>query len=104
MDSRTAIVLTEEGNVYGWGYKKDLGIGTTSTEIQTTPIKLPIENVKEIKTGNGFMLVIKEDGTVWGTGSNTTGALGRWQYADGRYSESYYKTAFDWVRCPDLEK
>ena len=104
MDLRTAIVLTEEGNVYGWGYKKDLGIGTTSTEIQTTPIKLPIENVKEIKTGNGFMLVIKEDGTVWGTGSNTTGALGRWQYADGRYSESYYQTAFDWVRCPDLEK
>ena len=104
MNFRTAIVLTEEGNVYGWGDKNSLGIGTTSTEIQKTPIKLPIENVKEIKTGSGFMLAIKEDGTVWGTGSNITGALGRWQYADGKYSESYYKTAFDWVRCPDLEK
>ena len=104
MGLKTAIVLTEEGNVYGWGYIKDLGIGSTSTDIQETPIKLPIENVKEIKTGNGFMLAIKEDGTVWGTGSNTTGALGRWQYADGKYSESYYQTAFDWVRCPDLEK
>ena len=105
MNGRTAMVLTEEGNVYGWGYKKDLGIGTTSTDIQETPIKLPIENVKEIKVGGEmFALAIKEDGTVWGTGSNTTGALGRWQYADGRYSESYYKTAFDWVRCPDLEK
>ena len=104
MDSRNAIVLTEHGNVYGWGNKKFLGIGSTSTDIQETPIKLPIENVKEIKYGYNFAIAIKEDGTVWGTGSNTTGALGRWQYADGKYSESYYKTAFDWVRCPDLEK
>ena len=91
-------------NIIGYITIKDLGIGSTSTDIQETPIKLPIENVKEIKTGTEFMLAIKEDGTVWGTGSNTTGALGRWQYADGKYSESYYKTAFDWVRCPDLEK
>ena len=34
-----------------------------------------IENLS-IKSGNGFVLYLKEDGTVWATGSNTYGTLG----------------------------
>lgn len=98
------MVLTDLGNVYGWGASSYLGIGISDTSARYyEPIKLPISNVTQITSGNGFVIAIKEDGTVWGTGSNTYGILGRWIGVDRSTPNSRYKTAFEWVECPELE-
>ena len=110
----TQIVLTEEGHVYGRGYRKYLGLGDSSSAFETNFVKLPIENVAQI-TGSGnydatyssnlafYFIAIKNDGTVYGTGSNKYGILGRWIGIDRKTPNSRYKTAFEWVECPELE-
>ncbi|MNP61314.1 Regulator of chromosome condensation (RCC1) repeat protein [compost metagenome] len=100
----STIVLTKSGNLYGWGTQKYIGIGNSSEEIVNTPEKLSISNVKKIICGNNFFIAVKNDGTVWGTGNNSNGVLGRWIKSDGTYSNSNFETAFEWVRCPNLEK
>lgn len=50
----------------------------------------------------GWFVAVKSDGSVWGTGSNLYGVLGRWAGGERKVS-SRYKTAFDWVECPELE-
>ena len=102
--SNTVVVLTDAGNLYGWGAKKYLGIGNTTDEIITSPIKLDISGVTDI-IGNGSMVIAKlSNGQVWATGSNNSGVLGKWVDKNGVYSKSDYETAFEWVRCTTLEK
>ena len=55
------------------------------------------------KWGTGFFIAVKNDGSVWGTGSNVYGILGRWRGADRNSPNSCYHTAFEWVECPELE-
>lgn len=102
--SNSVVVLTESGDLYGWGIKKYLGIGNTTDEIITSPIKLDISGVTDI-IGNGNMIIAKlSNGQVWATGSNNSGVLGKWVDKNGVYSKSDYETAFEWVRCTTLEK
>jgi alpha-tubulin suppressor-like RCC1 family protein/competence protein ComGC len=104
VNSSSRIVLTESGNLYGWGVKKYLGIGNTTDETITSPIKLDISGVTDI-IGNGTMVIAKlSNGQVWATGSNNSGVLGKWVDKNGVYSKSDYETAFEWVRCTTLEK
>lgn len=102
-DSSNHIILTENGNLYGWGNYNKLGIGNTSTDITKTITKLPITNVESIAAGKNFYIAIKKDGTVWATGSNQSGVLGRWTGVNRDFANSRYKTAFEWVECPELE-
>ncbi len=100
----STIALTENGNLYGWGIKSTLGIGTEDTDYIMTPKKISsISNVSSITGGNGFYVCIKKDGSVYGTGSNQYGILGRWIGVDRKTPNSRYKTALDWVECPELE-
>ena len=102
--TNTVIVLTDAGNLYGWGIKKYLGIGNTTDEIITSPLKLDISGVTDI-IGNGSIIIAKlSNGQVWATGSNNSGVLGKWVDKNGVYSKSDYETAFEWVRCTTLEK
>ena len=96
------LVLTEEGDLYGWGTLSNLGKGNNAGSV-TTAIKLDISDVEQIAAGNDFCIAVKKDGTVWGTGSNTYGILGRWIGIDRKQPNSRYKTAFEWVECPELE-
>ncbi len=97
------IALTKKGNLYGWGPKAYLGIGENSYQDNYTITKLPINDVADISVGPAWFVAVKKDGTVWGTGSNTNGILGRWIGIDRKQPNSRYKTAFDWVECPELE-
>ena len=99
------IVLTEDGKLYGWGADKSLlGIGETTTTAQTTPILLPIDNVKDIISVREGFIVVKENGEVWATGNNSSGIFGRWITKDAKYARTINQTAYEWVRCPSLEK
>ena len=99
------IVLTEDGKLYGWGVDKSLlGLGEMTTAIQTTPTLLPIDNVKDIISLREGFIAVKENGEVWATGNNASGIFGRWISSDARYAETINQTAYEWVRCPALEK
>ena len=99
------IALTEDGKLYGWGADKSLlGLGETTSEVQATPILLPIDNVKDIIAMQKGFIAVKENGEVWATGNNASGIFGRWISSDARYAETINQTAYEWVRCPALEK
>lgn len=99
---KNCIVLDSLGNLYGWGQKNQIGLGSDTTTFDD-PTTLGIENVSQFAMGSNYCVVVKNDGTVWGTGNNTNGILGRWKGADRKISNSRYKTAFSWVECPELE-
>ena len=80
-----------------------LGINSTSASALKTAQKLPLENVVQIVAGNEFAIAVTKDGKVYGTGSNVNGILGRWIGIDRNSPNSRYKTAFEWVECPELE-
>lgn len=105
------IALTDEGNLYGWGKKDYIGLGNKSeyqTYIQTpvlldTPFLNGRRTITSITGGNNFFVVTCSDGTVWGTGNNSSGILGRWIGVERGDSNSRYRSAFTWVECPELE-
>ncbi|MCX4302993.1 MAG: hypothetical protein OSJ66_03150 [Clostridia bacterium] len=106
----TFMFLTEKGELFGFGKRSTLGIGTTDTTSEPKPIKLSVNDsngteceVDSITAGNGFYIAITKDGRVFGTGNNNYGVLGRWIGIDRKQPNSRYKTAFEWVECPELE-
>ena len=102
---RTQIALTEDGKLYGWGYDRSLlGLGETTSTMQSLPILLPIDNVKDITSMEKAFIVVKENGEVWATGNNEDGILGRWISKEAKYAKTINQTAYDWVRCTALEK
>ena len=103
MNGACVVALTNKGNVYGLGVNAYLGNGTSSNNRYRKFIKLKISNVASITAGNNFLICIKNDGSVYGTGTNQYGILGRWIGVDRKTPNSRYKTAFDWVECPELE-
>lgn len=102
-NSRTGILLTDTGNVYGYGKYSQLGLNNNSESTVPNIMKLNLENVISIHVVNGAFIAITEDGKVYGTGSNIYGILGRWVGVDRGTSNSRYKTALNWVECPELE-
>ena len=104
---QVAMFLTDDGEVYGYGQRNILGINNTSGSITDQIQKLPIgsagEKVSQIVVGNRYAIAITNTGKVYGTGSNMYGILGRWIEIDRKSPNSRYKTAFEWVECPELE-
>ncbi len=103
------IVLTDKGSLYGTGPRKILGDGSGSNDSLSmfTKLNLPNEdNSSKIIAINGLAnsyVATRSDGSVWGTGNNTYGILGRWIGIGRGESNSRYKTALNWVECPELE-
>lgn len=98
-----AIFLTNQGRLFGYGCANTLGIGNSSYEKLNCQYIKNIKDVIQIVAGNGWYVAVKKDGTVWGTGTNQYGILGRWIGIDRKVQNSRYKTAFDWVECTELE-
>jgi alpha-tubulin suppressor-like RCC1 family protein len=76
-----SLVLKNDGTVWGTGYNwyGQLGIGTSGTgENRVTLTQMTDFNssVTAIAAGQSHSLVLKNDGTVWATGSNLYGQLG----------------------------
>lgn len=71
-------IIKKDGTLWGCGYNYygQLGLGTTDSLAHTTPVKLNIDNVKEVAAGVNFILVLKNDGTLWSCGYNAYGQLG----------------------------
>ena len=101
------IFTTSNNKYFGFGFKKLLGIGDSSDDVEEdiVEVKFDLNNSKinGIAGGNGWYVVTTSDGRVFGTGTNKYGILGRWKGVGRGESNSRYKTAFNWVECPDLE-
>ncbi|MFT3949979.1 MAG: hypothetical protein QM763_23640 [Agriterribacter sp.] len=61
----------------GWNASGQFGNGTKAEylDFTSTPVKV-MEDVHSIAGGDGFSLIIKTDGSIWGAGMNNAGALG----------------------------
>jgi len=94
---------TNLGNVYGYGTASGLGVNSTSSVTIHPPKKLDLSNIIELSAGAGWTVAVTKDGKVYGTGTNNYGILGRWIGIDRKSPNSRYKTAFEWVECPELE-
>jgi alpha-tubulin suppressor-like RCC1 family protein len=65
-----ALALDAAGNLYGWGRNNMGQLGQAPT---TSGIAVPVQmatNVKQAAVGLDFILVLKNDGTVWGIGND----------------------------------
>jgi alpha-tubulin suppressor-like RCC1 family protein len=73
-----SLFLKRNGTVWSCGYNVygSLGTGTTSTEEHTPVLINGLSNVKAISAGGLHSLFLKNDGTVWACGSNSSGQTG----------------------------
>ena len=85
--------ITENGDVYSWGYDY-YNLTGKSQEFLSTPVKLPLSNVYYITIGEGFAIFATEDGKVYGIGRNEYGQLGTGNNTP----------ATNFVECVELEK
>lgn len=71
-----SFAITEDKDLYGWGWNLSGSIGDGTTTKQTSPKKILTGNVEEVVCGDDFALARKTDGSIWAWGSNSYGQLG----------------------------
>lgn len=99
------VALKQDGTVWTWGLYfyydpiENVDIAMTSTQ----PVcKEGIEDVKAIAAGTYNSFAIKEDGTVWGWGSNFAGQLGAIVIADSDTNNEFKYERF--MQVSGMEK
>ena len=68
-------IITEDGNLYGWGGRKETPLGNGSTELQSLPVKI-LSNVASISAGEFHTVAITSNNELYSWGSNYFGELG----------------------------
>jgi alpha-tubulin suppressor-like RCC1 family protein len=73
-----ALARRSDGTVWSWGYNADgeLGSGSTSSSRRQAGPVTALAQVKTITAANRQSLAVRQDGTVWGWGSNGGNELG----------------------------
>ncbi|MES2214302.1 MAG: hypothetical protein V4465_02885 [Patescibacteria group bacterium] len=72
--------IKSDGTLWAWGSNTlgQLGQGNTTSNVGVGPLQVGAAKYKLVtaSNNNGQVLAIREDGTLWGWGSNTSGQLG----------------------------
>ncbi|RUS47179.1 stalk domain-containing protein [Cohnella sp. AR92] len=77
-----AYAVGADGTVWGWGGGYGaLGHGATTPAF--LPVRIRIDNVKQVSSGYRHTLFLKKDGTVWAVGGNEHGQLGIGKQSEG---------------------
>ena len=73
-----SLILKNDGTLWGTGYNKNgqLGLGDTTDRTTFTQVTTNANDIKSIYCGENHTLILKNDGTLWGCGLNTSGQLG----------------------------
>ncbi len=76
--SEQTFILKNDGTLWGCGYNKhgQLGLEDTNNRTTFTIISINSRNIKEIFLGAEYMIILKNDGTLWSCGYNSYGQLG----------------------------
>ena len=71
-------ILKNDGTLWGCGRNDygQLGLGDTSSRYTFTEITTNIDDIKSVYCGDYHTIMLKNDGTLWGCGSNNYGQLG----------------------------
>jgi alpha-tubulin suppressor-like RCC1 family protein len=76
------LAVRRDRTVWGWGWNQSgqVGNGTYATNetraVQVLAASDPLTDVVAVAAGTSHSLALKQDGTVWGWGSNASGQLG----------------------------
>ena len=71
------LVVTAEGQVWGWGDNTGGKLGNGSTTVSAVPVRAgSLTNVIAVAAGMGHSLALRSDGTVWAWGLGDQGQLG----------------------------
>ena len=75
--NKSSYAITDEGEVYAWGYNSNGQLGDGTNTIRTSPVKVVnISGIIDISASTTDQtLALKDDGTVWGWGYASLGAL-----------------------------
>ena len=76
--SRNSFIIKNDGTLWGCGNNQygELGLGDTSNRTTFTQIATNTNNIRSIYCGDNHTIILKNDGTLWGTGYNYYGVLG----------------------------
>lgn len=74
-----SLALDQDGTLYGWGsnafQQLNLQEGDTIPEVAETPVQVT-DQVKDMDAGNGYSCILKENGTLYSCGLNTSNQTG----------------------------
>ena len=72
------LILKNNGTLWGCGYNANgqLGLGDTTNRNTFIQVTTNTNDIKEIYCGGYYTFILKNDGTLWGTGQNNFGHLG----------------------------
>jgi len=92
---------SQDYEFWAWGLNSSKQINETKVKSFTTPFPLAIysstkHSYKSISLGETFTLYVKEDGSLWGWGSNSTGQLGDGTLED-KPNPIQIGTSLEWV-------
>lgn len=74
-----AFAIGNTGTLWAWGEdgQGQLGVGDATGATLNTPTQVQnVQNIIAVAAGDGHMLAVQSDGTVWATGDDTDGELG----------------------------
>ena len=93
------LILKNNGTLWGCGWNKfsQLGLGDTNNKNVFTIIGINSGNIKEVYLGGGHTLILKNDGTLWGSGYNDFGQLGLGD-TTGKYTFTQIVTNVDDIK------
>jgi len=74
-----SMVIKSDGTLWAAGYNKngELGISRGKYSGDTSRYTEIFKDVKQVSCGGNHTLILKNDGSLWGTGSNNYGCLGK---------------------------
>ena len=76
--SEHSLILKNDNTLWGCGYNYygSLGLGDTTNRNIFTQITTNTNDIKSVYCGYYHTFILKNDGTLWGTGNNYSGQLG----------------------------
>ena len=96
--SRHSAIIKNDGTLWSWGKDNygqlgDAGITTKSYLVQENSLS---DNWVEVTAAKDFSIALKDDGTMWGWGTNTYGQIGNSEYNERRVPVQEDTNASDW--------
>ena len=73
-----SLILKNDDTLWGCGYNSggQLGLGDTTNKTTFIEITTNTDDIKSVYCGTYNTFILKNDGTLWGTGYNSSGGLG----------------------------